>query len=83
MQLIPEIAADVGELLVFQRTPAWMVPTPEYHDGVPAGLTWLYQHVPSYSEFNRFCIFWKMGDGALESVARRSRLGPARLGRRR
>ena len=68
MQLIPEIAADVGELLVFQRTPAWMVPTPEYHDGVPAGLTWLYQHVPSYSEFNRFCIFWKMGDGALESV---------------
>jgi 4-hydroxyacetophenone monooxygenase len=24
--------------------------------------------VPSYSEFNRFCIFWRMGDGALASV---------------
>ncbi len=68
MQLIPEIAPDVAELLVFQRTPAWMVPTPDYHEAVPAGLTWLYQHVPAYSEFNRFCIFWKMGDGALESV---------------
>ena len=68
MQVIPEIASEVGELLVFQRTPAWMVPTPEYHDAVPGGLTWLYEHVPSYSEFNRFCIFWRMGDGALASV---------------
>jgi 4-hydroxyacetophenone monooxygenase len=68
MQIIPEIAPDVAELLVFQRTPAWMVPTPEYHEAVPAGLTWLYQHVPVYSEFNRFCIFWRMGDGALDSV---------------
>jgi 4-hydroxyacetophenone monooxygenase len=68
MQLIPEIAPEVDELLVFQRTPAWMVPTPEYHDEVPEGLTWLYNHVPAYSEFNRFCIFWKMGDGALANV---------------
>ncbi|HEX6425780.1 MAG TPA: NAD(P)/FAD-dependent oxidoreductase [Acidimicrobiales bacterium] len=68
MQFVPEIAPEVGELLVFQRTPAWMVPTPEYHDTVPAGLTWLYNHVPAYSEFNRFCIFWKMGDGALANV---------------
>ena len=68
MQLIPEIAPEVGELLVFQRTPAWMVPTPDYHERVPEGLTWLYNHVPAYSEFNRFCIFWKMGDGTLANV---------------
>jgi 4-hydroxyacetophenone monooxygenase len=68
MQIIPEIAPVVGELLVFQRTPAWLVPTPEYHDQVPDGLTWLYEHLPGYSEFNRFCIFWRMGDGALASV---------------
>jgi 4-hydroxyacetophenone monooxygenase len=24
--------------------------------------------VPSYSELNRFCIFWRMGDGVLEAV---------------
>jgi 4-hydroxyacetophenone monooxygenase len=68
MQVIPEIAPEVGELLVFQRTPAWMVPTPDYHDRVADGLTWMYQHVPSYSEFNRFCIFWRMGDGAIAGV---------------
>jgi len=68
MQFIPEIAPEAGELVVLQRTPAWLGPTPDYHDAVPAGLRWLYQHVPSYSEINRFCIFWKMGDGALAGV---------------
>lgn len=68
MQFIPEIAGDVDELLVFQRTPAWMVPTPEYHDEVPEGRTWLYNHLPSYSEFHRFCIFWRMGDGTIPTV---------------
>ena len=68
MQFIPEIAPRSGELSVFQRTPAWMGPTENYHDPVPEGLRWLYANVPSYSEWNRFCIFWRMGDGALEGV---------------
>ena len=68
VQFIPEIAPVAGELLVFQRTPPWMGPTPEYHDEVPAGLCWLYKWVPSYSEWNRFLIFWKMGDGVLDAV---------------
>ena len=65
MQLIPEIATVVGEMTVFQRTPAWMGPTPDYHEAVSEGLKWLYEHVPSYSEWNRFWIFWRMGDGGL------------------
>jgi 4-hydroxyacetophenone monooxygenase len=68
MQFIPEIAPDCGELLVFQRTPAWMGPTVDYHDEVSPKLRWLYGHVPSYSEWNRFYIFWKMGDGSLRNV---------------
>ena len=67
-QFIPEIAPVVGELLVFQRTPAWFGPTPDYHEPVAPGLQWLYRHVPSYSEWNRFLIFWKMGDGAIANV---------------
>jgi 4-hydroxyacetophenone monooxygenase len=67
-QLIPEIAPEVGRLLVFQRTPAWFGPTPDYHDDVEWGQRWLYAHVPSYSEWNRFWIFWKMGDGVLPNV---------------
>jgi 4-hydroxyacetophenone monooxygenase len=68
VQFIPEIAPVVGELLVFQRTPPWLGETPDYHDEVAPGLRWLYSHVPSYSEWNRFWIFWKMGDGVLEGV---------------
>jgi 4-hydroxyacetophenone monooxygenase len=68
VQFIPEIAPQAGELLVFQRTPPWFGPTPDYHDEVSAGLRWLYAHVPTYSEWNRFWIFWRMGDGAIESV---------------
>jgi 4-hydroxyacetophenone monooxygenase len=68
VQFIPEVAPEVGELLVFQRTPPWMGPTPEYHDEVPPGLRWLYAAIPSYSEWNRFWIFWKMGDGVLDAV---------------
>lgn len=68
MQIIPEIAPLVSELHVYQRTPAWIGPTPDYHDEVPAGLRWLYANVPFYSEWNRFCIFWRMGDGSLDAV---------------
>jgi 4-hydroxyacetophenone monooxygenase len=68
VQFIPEIAPEVGELLVFQRTPPWLGPTDDYHAAVEPGLRWLYTHVPSYSEWNRFLIFWKMGDGVLAGV---------------
>ncbi len=68
VQFIPEIAPVAGELLVFQRTPPWLGPTPDYHDPVSDELRWLYSHVPSYSEWNRFWIFWRMGDGVLPGV---------------
>jgi len=68
IQFVPEIAPVVEELLVFQRTPPWLAPTPDYHDAVSAGQCWLYGHLPSYAEWNRFCIFWRMGDGALQGV---------------
>ncbi|MGH3308758.1 MAG: flavin-containing monooxygenase, partial [Nocardioides sp.] len=68
VQVIPEIASVVDELVVFQRTPPWLAPTPDYHQPVEPGLRWLYTHLPSYSEWNRFCIFWAMGDGVLANV---------------
>ena len=68
LQFIPIVAETAAEVLVFQRTPPWVAPTPDYHDAVSAGLTWLYGHVPTYSELNRFSIWWKMGDAAIEAV---------------
>jgi 4-hydroxyacetophenone monooxygenase len=68
MQLIPAIAERCAELLVLQRTPAWLIPTLDYRAPVPDGLRWLYTHVPGYSAWHRFFIFWRMGDGALANV---------------
>src|SRR5690606_6951107 len=68
LQFIPEIAPVVGELLVFQRTPPWVGYNPQYHQPVSEGLRWLYDHLPSYAEWNRFCIFWRLGDSAIERV---------------
>ncbi len=68
LQFIPEVSKVARQVTVFQRTPPWIAPTPDYHDEIAPGLRWLYGHVPTYSELNRFAIFWRMGDGALESV---------------
>ncbi|MFN8023085.1 MAG: NAD(P)/FAD-dependent oxidoreductase [Acidimicrobiales bacterium] len=68
LQFIPEVARVAGHVTVFQRTPPWIAPTPDYHDEIAPGLKWLYGHVPTYSELNRFAIFWRMGDGAIEGV---------------
>lgn len=67
-QFVPEIAPVARELHVFQRTPPWFAPTPEYRRPVGAGLRWCFANIPSYAEWNRFWIFWRMGDGALEGV---------------
>ena len=67
-QFIPIVAEQAADVVIFQRTPAWFAPTPDYHAPVEDGLRWLYRHVPYYSEWNRFWIFWTMGDGQLAYV---------------
>jgi 4-hydroxyacetophenone monooxygenase len=67
-QFIPAIAEDVADLTVFQRTPTWFVPVPNYHDDVPGGLLWLFAHVPHYAHWYRFWFFWAMTDGLLPAA---------------
>ncbi|MEM9175063.1 MAG: NAD(P)/FAD-dependent oxidoreductase [Myxococcota bacterium] len=67
-QFIPIVADQASELTVLQRTPPWLLPTEDYHEKVPAGLQWLYQHVPHYAEWYRFWLFWSTAEGLLETV---------------
>jgi 4-hydroxyacetophenone monooxygenase len=67
-QFVPEIAPDVKELKVFQRTPPWLGPTPDYHDKVGEGKKWLLEHVPMYDKWYRFWLFWMLTDGIYEFV---------------
>ncbi len=64
-QLIPEIAAEADAVTVYQRTPAWLLPTPDYHAEIPAGLRWLGDHLPDYSHWDRLWIFWRTHEGLL------------------
>lgn len=67
-QFIPAIAEDVADLTVFQRTPTWFVPVPNYHDDVPDGLLWLFASVPHYAHWYRFWFFWALTDGLLPAA---------------
>jgi 4-hydroxyacetophenone monooxygenase len=62
-QLVPEVAKVAAQVSVFQRNAPWLRPTPHYHDPVPPGVRWLYDHVPYYSPWHRF---WLCAPGLLE-----------------
>jgi 4-hydroxyacetophenone monooxygenase len=65
-QFIPVVAEQAADLRIFQRTPNWYVPIPNYHEAVPEGLQWLFRHVPHYAQWYRFWLFWASVDGLLE-----------------
>jgi 4-hydroxyacetophenone monooxygenase len=64
-QIIPAIAEQVSELTVYQRTPAWMLPAPNYHKPLASGLTWLFRHIPYYHRWFRFYQFWVSAENRL------------------
>ncbi|MGE4608358.1 MAG: NAD(P)/FAD-dependent oxidoreductase [Myxococcota bacterium] len=68
LQLVPEVARQAGQLFVFQRSPGWMLPNPDYHSRVSNEVKWLMKHVPYYARWYRFLIFWPGSDGLLPSL---------------
>jgi 4-hydroxyacetophenone monooxygenase len=67
-QFVPEIAPAASEVVIFQRTPPWVLPTPSYHDDIPTGKHWLLNHVPYYARWYRFAVFWRTSEGLLAMV---------------
>jgi 4-hydroxyacetophenone monooxygenase len=61
-QLVPIVAEQAAHLEIFQRTPNWMFFVPRYREAVPAGLRWLLRNVPSYREWYRFWLFWRIAE---------------------
>ncbi len=67
-QIVPTIAADVAQLTVFQRVAPWMFENPIYHEKVPEGKKWCLEHLPFYTRWFRFLLFWCACDGAYDTV---------------
>lgn len=67
-QIVPTIAADVAQLAVFQRSPHWVVPNPNYFRDVTPGKKWALENIPFYARWYRFQLFWGFADGLHESL---------------
>lgn len=67
-QFIPHVAEEAAEVRIFQRTPNWYAPAPNYHERVSEGFLWLLRHVPGYAQWYRFWLFWAISDGFLPMV---------------
>ncbi len=67
-QFIPHLADEAAEVRIFQRTPNWYAPAPNYHEKVAEGFLWLLRHVPTYAQWYRFWLFWAISDGFLPMV---------------
>jgi len=62
-QVGPTIAPEVERLMIFQRSPHWVVPNPNYHAAVSEGMKWALANVPFYLRWYRFQLFWAFADG--------------------
>jgi 4-hydroxyacetophenone monooxygenase len=62
IQIAPEIAPAAAELRIFQRTPPWLAPTPNYYDQIGEGQRWLLENLPFYANWYGFWLFWTTAD---------------------
>jgi cation diffusion facilitator CzcD-associated flavoprotein CzcO len=56
IQIVPNIAAKVKELYLFQRSPAWVIPRGDRTTS--AFEKWLFRHLPFTQELVRRAIYW-------------------------
>lgn len=62
------IARSAEHLTIFQRSPQWLAPNPDYHRDVSEEKQYLLDVVPFYATWYRFILFWRFGDGLYPSL---------------
>jgi 4-hydroxyacetophenone monooxygenase len=67
-QLIPKVAEEAARLTVFQRTPNWFLPTPQYTDDMTEPMKRLFATIPGYGQWYRLWLFWRLAEGALPAA---------------
>lgn len=62
MQIGPEIQHRVKSLTIFQRSPHWAAPFPQFRKAVPEALRFLFREVPLYAAWYRVRLGWTFND---------------------
>lgn len=65
VQCVPRIQPEVGALTVFQRTPNWFLPAPNYQDPLPPTLREVLEALPLFKEWYRIFLFWRLSEGLM------------------
>jgi cation diffusion facilitator CzcD-associated flavoprotein CzcO len=63
IQFVPQIAAQVAELHLFQRTPAWIMPKPDHP--VPEWMKRVFRLVPGAQRAYRNALYWMLESRAI------------------
>ncbi len=70
VQFLRTVAAEAAHVTVFQRSPQWIKPSPDYHRDVEPEVRILFETVPYYYQWYRFGLFWRFADGLLQYLRR-------------
>ncbi len=62
MQLVPILAREVEELVIFQRSPQWAGPNDNYFKDVSPAKKTLFAAFPMYLQWYRFRLLWMFND---------------------
>lgn len=63
-QIGPSIAPQVDELTVYMRSRHWVLPAPLAGAvKVPEDVRWAVRHIPRFTEYMRFYVYWTASDG--------------------
>ena len=65
IQFIPRVAEIADHTTIFQRTPNWLMPRPQYQKELPESLLWCFNHIPYYHNWFRLHLFWRSHEGLL------------------
>ena len=73
IQIIPEIAPQVAQLTVYQRSPPWVLPRRDA--AVSPAARWAYAHVPGLLRLVRAWLYWRAESLALGLVYKPKLMG--------
>jgi 4-hydroxyacetophenone monooxygenase len=68
MQIVPAIADQVGQLVIFQRTPQWVAPFDKFQEPIDEDIRYLLRTYPIYRAWYFLKLYWQFGDKVLDSL---------------